>query len=1367
MERRAHIRQSINFDVIISATGIVNQTCTGMDFCIGGMLLIWKKSALRANPGLAGLERGDSLLITVNIPNPITRKETQYFLEASVSRLDECRLGLAFIHPDPDAIRALQSLASASAQSVQERQHENEHPKVASHHNAKLVDIARQKYSPAREGQVLNNLLPLVENFLSEQIKLYFSGLEERLIDSAERAKDNAEQNTIFESMGKLNKAKSLIGTQISTNALNPFTDYANDGKFDLSYLKRDTGASKISLIDKTEFEDWLVIKVMVSKAEVNNKEALTELQLRFRELSGLSQGVQNNPVSPAVICSAFNEAFSSIPLSAKVKKISYAFFELKFVSALKDLYQQLNQQLDQDGILRDFDIADHLMGVIPNRPAQKVPDHLIKEPEPKPASEAGPESSDLSRADTAAAVERTPNATSNVENFKSKHNEPRGQGQPALENNKLDPNIQGQSSTLSAYKEQLGVSPSEHTSSVASFELQQRVARNAADTVIRLIDVHRSNSASFVYASPLAEDNAKNLENLPIVEKLEFAEKLSDLQAQDVKIDDQAGLHERILVSLNSCDEEKKVLGEEESSAVSVVERLFDSILNLETLSDNVRPLIKQLEIPFLKLLLQKSDFLQDVDHPARQVLNSVAKLGMKGTISTGKNTEVVEGILKKIVTDFDDDISVFNSANHELESLINRQERVYEKNIDRVKEAAKGQFKVRSARKYVDECLEEKIGGNTVPKAILKLLDAGWKELLVLTRIREGADSSAWHEYIGVVDRLLAAGDPNQKKPELPTLLKSIKTGLNLVTSSGEFNDEQTIASLKALLTAEREQDKVLAPMVEVPRGSVDSNSLGLDQSDEHALWLKRAKKMAVGTWLELLTSDDEELVDAGGLPKGDAWQQMRLAWVDEDADDFIFVNHQGLKVVDMNADELADLLSQQKAKIIDDLDQPVVNLGLDRMVQKFYGQLAHHASHDELTGLLNRREFEKRVRKLLKESREKNSEHVLACFDLDEIKTVNDQCGYDAGDELLKQISKLIQKQIPNKTDAARISGDRFALLLPNVNLKTSHIIIKNLLKSISAFHFDWSDEVFSISSAVGIVQINNESESISSLFKSAATACEKAKASSSDTALYTWERASASSPESNDLWADRLNKAIQEDRLELRCQKIKSLGDLAKPDQYEMLLAMRDESGQEVSASDFIHAAESCDKMPTLDRWVIKNVLSWMNSVPDKVKSLGGCSINLSGHSLNDENLLEFIFEHFVKLDKVPRSKVCFEVTETTAIENVADVADFIQEMQQIGCQFSLDDFGSESSSYHFLKNLPVDYIKIDGAFVKDMVENQNDFAMVKSINEMGHFMGKQTIAEHVENKDVLAKLEEIGVDFAQGYCIERPVSLSSL
>jgi len=1385
MEKRAYTRQSVDFEVVLSTPNTKDQRCKVKDFCIGGMLLAWETKDVARNPNLTTLIRNDALTITIDVPAS-SGETKRYTLSAKAARISGTNMGISFVHPDTQALASIQQLARLNSQSNLSKPSitQDINPSIP-HFNSEAKKRARSKYSETQERQILKKCLDLINDFFDNKISDYFKELDVQLQASIENAKDNAEQNELFDGINKFKKHLKTSEQQIKTKISQPFTDYALRNAFDLSHLRKDTNSNKIGLIDKEEFEDWLVVKVMATKVETSNTDALLELQLRFGELSGLMPGTHNNPIAPAVVCDAFNSVMTSLPIELKLRKIIYRLFENNVAAELKDLYKRLNSLLDSAGVLKDFDLVDHLgkIKTITGTRASIVNANNNAQSAASPSNALGNAlrntlgnaSQDSVKQEFAPRNSHIPNQPSDAAttqgNFSGAHHTQQSQhgtrlnsvnDLAALENS---PHVSPQ-----ALRSQLQAAHTANTT-VRQFDIQQQIARNAADTVKRLISNHHHQTLSFQL--PQADIQA------PIIEGQALSKKLSELQIQGpLSEENTPRLSERVYQNLHDENGAQRSLGEAENAALNVIERLFDSILDIHTVGENVRPWIKRLEIPFLKLLMNDENFLQDVEHPARKVLNTIAKLGQSGLISNEQNIALIGKSLQSIVEGFDKDISVFNSANHELEGLLERQKKIFKKNIDRVQEAAQGQYKIKSAKRFVDSILENTLGGKQAPTALVVLLDAGWRELLNITALRSGTDSELWKEYEQVIYQLIDAANPKKAPPNIPALLKTIKLGLNSISHNGQFSDEKTITALGKLLKAERDEVGVYAPKLEIPIGAYDAQVLE-NSGIADDIWIRRAQKLQVGDWLEVDTHAsifEQELSEEDSNPEDDSnfegtntqdhrKAQMRLAWVDSDLEDFVFVNHQGMKIIDITVKQLAQLLREGLAQPIEDQDQPIVNLGLDRMVHKFYEQLVHHASHDELTGLMNRREFERQIKIALSDSRKNSIQHNLTCLDFNGVKQVNEQCGFEAGDVLLKTISSLIQKNTPKNTLIARIAGEQFALLLPKANDKTATILLNNLLKALSKAQFTWAEKTFPITCALGSCKITEHSESVSTLLKDALDAC--AKANLKGTHAIEFAEASNEKTSAIKQWEHRLSEAITQGRLTLRCQKIKALQDETIPDQYEILLSMCDESGKVVDTFDFIHAAECFEKMQLIDRWVIKNTLSWMQASPEKLSLLGNCSINLSSDSLNDESLLYYIFENLVEQKTVPRPKVCFEVTESTAVKNVADLADFVQEMKNIGCQFSLDDFGSESSSYGFLKNLSLNFVKIDGSFIHNLASNEHDYAMVKSINEMVHFMGKKTIAKQVEDSATVEKLKEIGVDFIQGYAVEAPIPLSQL
>jgi len=425
----------------------------------------------------------------------------------------------------------------------------------------------------------------------------------------------------------------------------------------------------------------------------------------------------------------------------------------------------------------------------------------------------------------------------------------------------------------------------------------------------------------------------------------------------------------------------------------------------------------------------------------------------------------------------------------------------------------------------------------------------------------------------------------------------------------------------------------------------------------------------------------------------------------------------------------------------------------------------QLSHQASHDELTGLVNRREFETRLNYAIESARNSGCHHSLIYMDLDQFKIVNDTCGHIAGDELLKQISELLLAKIREVDTLARLGGDEFAVLLKSCPISVSEAIAENLRKSIEDFRFGWDGKVFKIGVSIGLIPVNQESGSYTDIMRRADTACYVAKDEGRNR-IFTYD----SDSESLDIhsgemqWAQRISQAIENDEFALFSQTIASInGDRSL--HFEILLRLSDGQGKYIKPEVFIPAAERYRLMPLIDRWVIDKAFEQLKNVSQNNGFKGyTCSINLSGQSLTDHSLLDFIQEK-LRANAIDPGNICFEITETTAIANLTCAGKFINVLRDMGIRFSLDDFGSGLSSFDYLKKLNIDYLKIDGSFVKDITSDQIDFAMVKSINQIGHLMGVKTIAEFVESQEIMNILKSLNVDYAQGFHIAKPVPIT--
>ena len=441
-------------------------------------------------------------------------------------------------------------------------------------------------------------------------------------------------------------------------------------------------------------------------------------------------------------------------------------------------------------------------------------------------------------------------------------------------------------------------------------------------------------------------------------------------------------------------------------------------------------------------------------------------------------------------------------------------------------------------------------------------------------------------------------------------------------------------------------------------------------------------------------------------------------------------------------------------------------------DQMQEKIdqaTARLVYQASHDALTGLINRHEFEQRLERTLLSALQQDREHALCYMDLDQFKVINDTCGHAAGDELLLQLALMLKANLRERDTLARLGGDEFALLLENCSIQDALEVADTFRAEVQRFRFKWEDRIFAVGMSVGMVAINRDSGTAANLLSAADAACYVAKdRGRNQIHLYEISDIDLARHRGEMQWITRIHRALEEDGLRLSWQEIRRTdGESDNTRHVELLLRMKDDDGSDVLPMAFIPAAERYSIMPALDSWVIEETLRLCKRyLAFRQEQHCLFAVNLSGASLKApafrQKLLALLQEN-----PATGPHLCFEITETAAIGNLGVVNEFIEAMREFGCSFALDDFGSGLSSFIYLKNLKVDFLKIDGAFVRDIANNSVDRSMVEAVHRIGHQMGLKTVAEYVESDEILAILRQIGVDFVQGNAVHCPEPLETL
>jgi diguanylate cyclase (GGDEF)-like protein/PAS domain S-box-containing protein len=427
----------------------------------------------------------------------------------------------------------------------------------------------------------------------------------------------------------------------------------------------------------------------------------------------------------------------------------------------------------------------------------------------------------------------------------------------------------------------------------------------------------------------------------------------------------------------------------------------------------------------------------------------------------------------------------------------------------------------------------------------------------------------------------------------------------------------------------------------------------------------------------------------------------------------------------------------------------------------------ETSYQATHDQLTGLINRHEFDQRLNRVIVAASHNLTEHALCFMDLDQFKLINDTCGHIAGDELLRQVGSLLQGNVRSRDTIARLGGDEFGILMEHCSIDQAFKACQQILTLLQDFRFHWQDYTFTIGASIGLAIIDQHTRDANEALRYVDTACYSAKdAGRNRVEVHREDSLRLQQRRGEIQWSTEISEALDDDRFLLYAQPIMPL---QSPDQgmsYEVLVRMLRKDGEISPPGAFLPAAERYNSITRIDRWVVSHTLDWLTRNAAELNRVASISINLSGLTLSDESMLRFIIET-LEQGSVPAEKIKFEITETAAIANLRAATQFIETLLGYGIRFALDDFGSGLSSFAYLKKLQVDALKIDGMFVKDMLSDRLDFEMVKSINEIGHVMGLKTIAEFVENEDILERLREVGVDYVQGYAIGKPMPIDDI
>jgi diguanylate cyclase (GGDEF)-like protein len=797
------------------------------------------------------------------------------------------------------------------------------------------------------------------------------------------------------------------------------------------------------------------------------------------------------------------------------------------------------------------------------------------------------------------------------------------------------------------------------------------------------------------------------------------------------------------------------KNLSPEDKTKLDVYDQLYQALSNEVTLSPGIKPYVEDIKLPLMGLALQDHNFLDSPAHPARNLLNQLynveSAVNQNKIIKNTKVRQILDQIVTNISQNSINNPDVFAKANEELKEISGPIVRSRDLNIRRVVEVLEGKQKLELARHNIQREIDQRIAGKTIPSTILSLLESGWQHIMLMAEL--DGNLSAKERYFETLDALLIWYRDLQKLPDgqkevIQQELNFINATLETV-STNAFVLSKVMEDLNdTLMDAGSPRAPKSIEMVFVePRTETGGKSAKTD------VWHLQVDQFEAGDWFTF------------SLEK-EAFEPLKLIWKGELPPVFVFVNRDGYKKQELTRDQLAEYLQTGVATKIENLDEPLMDRATASMLQKMQEKVIHSVSHDPLTNLPNRRRFMSIVKEELYGAT--YSSPVLGILEIEDFRIITNVCGVVGGDQLLFETAKTISKQLGNDAIVSRMGDKTFGIFIRNGADDDGYSIAKNLRDLINKTNFIWEDKSYTVSVSIGLVPVLEGSNNIEELLQKADSVNISAQKSGHNRIrVYQENDETLRTQTYINEWAGRIDSIFAENRLFPRCQLIAPIfPEKNSHSHYEILLGIKDEKGNIIPPDNFIPAVEQCQRMPEIDRWIVENVFQWINQNPDSFAKVGGFAINLSGQSLNSEDFLNYLKERLAVND-VPASKITFEVTETVAAGSLVFTKRFIKEIKQFGCSFSLDDFGSGYSSYSYLKSLDVDYLKIDGSFVKDIVNSPTDQVMVNSMNEIAHSLEMETIAEYVENLKIQAVLREIGVDYAQGWGIQKPIPLADL
>ncbi|MGA9991179.1 MAG: DUF1631 family protein [Thiobacillaceae bacterium] len=790
-----------------------------------------------------------------------------------------------------------------------------------------------------------------------------------------------------------------------------------------------------------------------------------------------------------------------------------------------------------------------------------------------------------------------------------------------------------------------------------------------------------------------------------------------------------------------------------EVQGSVAVFSALVSAMDAQRSIAAQIRPFLKRLEEPLLKLAIQDASFFNSPRHPAQRALNAIDRLSMvssdQGQVKDENLLKLINRWTERIRAESATNPAIYDEARAQLEKVLEPLLRGRLARIARLQEALEGWQKTSQAKRSVTRSIEQRVEGKPVPTVVLDLLNNGWRNYLTRGLLRKPEDDDERMQAWGALDQLLDWLDADSgaeiSRQQAHRLLQYLDTHLAVVSADREGQERVVDRLAEHLLYA---KDRSKLSYTTLKPGSTNEASAA-ELSEEARSQLDRIQ---VGDWF---TAEKFS-------------EPLNLVWIGDDPVLYVFANYRGVKKFDAKPGELASILADGSFKHTDSLQLPLVDRSLSSMVQHMHRSLMRQAVLDPVTGVIWQKEFMRRVRHTWLRAGTGDFGFAIGVMDFEDLRLYQTQLDDEGRSTLLLQLAEYLKSSLPDPELFAR-SGERiFAFMLKADNHEAALDQTEQLITQVNKFNFVWKGEKYPLTVNIGLAW-SVDCLDPDGLYAEADEACISSKhAGRNQLVMYREDDLARLHEGGLAYWSNQINSVLADGNyLTLRCQPILPIGNVSgAAAHFEILLGSPAGSEERFNIGEFVASVERLKRGNELDRWVLETVFEWIRRHAEGFENIGSFAINISGQSIGSKAFFDFVVAELDKGD-IPGHKLIFEITESAAIDNFAHAEEFIRHLRRYGCRFSLDDFGVGFSSYSYLKKLKLDYLKIDGSFVRDMLRNEVDVALVSSMNETSRFLGIKTIAESVENEETLEKLREIGVDFVQGFHTGMPLLIDEL